>query len=160
MTSSARSEASRRAWESGEAPDGKHRGIYRKFLHDSNEYSRFVETYRQKVLTKKTRAVSLPGRKNSARILYTLLGYEVQVARKRMSCPDSVTARYIRLFSELGFSSIQIPCDPTVTAELIPGFETALETLVARIRKCFPAERQTYAIRKIYSIFREQLGAR
>ena len=77
--------------------------------------------YRLRVLPVKTRTIQLLGRKGPARIIETLLGYEVQGSYKRIHCPDMVTARYLKLFLELGCRSIKVPYDPTVTAAIIPA---------------------------------------
>jgi len=99
------------------------------------------------------------GKKNPAKILNTLLGYEVQAAYKRIHCPDLVTARYVRLFSELGCHSIQLPYDPTLTAELIPEFETTVDCFTRKIRSLFPSDitRQQYIIQRVFAIIRQQL---
>lgn len=118
--------------------------------------------YREKVLPIKTRTIQLLGRKGSARIMTTLLGYEVQSARKRIQCPDLVTARYLKLFMELGCRSIRLPYDPTVTAALVPQFEAALQGIGAEVRRLFPRDRalQLYVTRRIYRIIRARLRAR
>jgi hypothetical protein len=132
-----------------------------KIIQSSSNSINLVEAYRQRVLSQKTRTIRLLGRKNSARIIHTLLGYEVQASYKRIQCPDLVTARYIRLFSELGCHSIQLPYDPTLTAELIPGFETTLESITNRIRELFPKDLpvQRYALRQVFEILRGQIKA-
>jgi hypothetical protein len=118
-----------------------------------------VNAYRQKVRSQKTRMIRLLGRKGSAKIIHTLLGYEVQSSYKRIHCPDLVTARYLKLFSEIGCHSIHLPYDPTVTAQLIPEFENSMENIERKVRELFPknAEVQQYVIQKIYAIIRQQL---
>jgi hypothetical protein len=130
-----------------------------KILRSSDNYSNLVDVYRQKVRSQPTRTISLLGKKHPASILYTLLGYEVQSSYKRIQCPDLVTARYIRLFSELGCHSVQLPYDPTLTAELIPEFEAAVDRITRQIRALFPrnASMQTYVIRKAFEIIRRQI---
>jgi hypothetical protein len=132
-----------------------HQDILRSF----KGFTRLVEIYRQKVLLQKTRTIRLLGKKSPAKILHTLLGYEVQASYKRIQCPDLVTARYIRLFSELGCHAIQLPYDPTLTAELIPEFESAVDDFTRQIHTLFPrnASRQHYVIRKVFSIIRQRL---
>jgi hypothetical protein len=136
-----------------------HKISHSKILQGSSNSIDLVEAYRQRVLTQKTRTIRLLGRKNSAKIIHTLLGYEVQASYKRIQCPDLVTARYIRLFSELGCHSIQLPYDPTLTAELIPGFEATLESITNSIRALFPKDQTTqyYILRQVFGILRRQL---
>ncbi len=118
-----------------------------------------VGIYRQKVLANQTRTIRLLGTKCSAKIIHTLLGYEVQAQYKRIHCPDLVTARYLKLFSEIGCRSIRLPYDPTVTEELIPKLETAVDVLHEKIKNLFQQDRelQRYVMRKIYAIIRQQL---
>ncbi len=132
-----------------------------EILQASKDYTDFVDAYRQKVLSQKTRTIRLLGRKSPAKIINTLLGYEVQASYKRIQCPDLVTARYLRLFSELGCHSIQLPYDPTVTAQLIPEFEAMVESIKKRICELFPRDSaiQLYAIRRAYEIIRQKLRA-
>lgn len=133
-----------------------------EILSTCPDYVRFLEDFKQEVLTQKTRTIRLLGKKTPAHIIHTLLGYEVQASYKRIQCPDLVTARYIRLFSELGFHSIPLPYDPTLTARLIPKFESTLDSITNKIRELFPNNRslQSYVIRKVFAIIRTQIGAR
>ncbi len=132
---------------------------HQEILLNSTQFRDFINAYREKVLPQKTRTIRLLGRKRSAKILHTLLGYEVQASYKRIQCPDLVTARYIRLFSELGCHSIQLPYDPTLTARLIPEFEAMVAGIAKRIGELFPKDPalQRYAIQKAYAIIRRQL---
>ncbi len=115
--------------------------------------------YRQKVLSQKTRTIRLLGRKSAAKIIHTLLGYEVQASYKRIQCPDLATARYLKLFSELGCHTIHLPYDPTLTSQLIPELENSIEGVHQKIQEFFPknVKLQQYAIQKIYEIIRQQL---
>ena len=106
-----------------------------------------VQIYRQEVLSIKTRTIHLLGRKSSARISNTLLGFEVKSSFKRIHCPDLVTARYLKLFTEIGCHSIKLPYDPTVTARLIPELESAVERLVSGTKALFPAKSTAAALR-------------
>jgi hypothetical protein len=118
--------------------------------------------YRLRVLPVKTRTIQLLGRKGPARVIETLLGYEVQGSYKRINCPDLVTARYLKLFLELGCRSIKVPYDPTVTAAILPAMEASLAALQEAIRKMVPAPapQQLYVIRQVCRHLREQLKSR
>jgi len=115
--------------------------------------------YRQHVLSGKTRSIHLLGHKSQARIQETLLGYEVKAEYKRIQCPDMVTARYLKLFTELGCRTIRLPYDPTVTAALIPELERAVAAISRGVLELFPRDRQQqlYVLRKIYSHLRARL---
>ncbi len=79
----------------------------------------------------RTRRIKLLGRKCQPVILKTFLGFELQMGRTRLTCPDLTTARYLKIFAEMGCAEIQIPYDPTITAEVIPR----LDELFAELRK-------------------------
>lgn len=134
---------------------------HQEILQATKSYADLVDAYREKVMSQKTRTIRLLGRKNSARIIHTLLGYEVQASYKRVQCPDLVTARYLRLFTELGCRSIQLPYDPTLTARLIPQFEAMVENLTQQITELFPQDLPTrrYVIQQAYATIRHQLRA-
>lgn len=132
---------------------------FQEILRTSIGCTSFVDVYHQRVLTQNTRTIRLLGKKSSAKIIHTLLGYEVQACYKRIQCPDMVTARYLKLFSELGCHSIKLPYDPTLTAQLIPEFEAMINALVHRISELFPRDLPTrrYVIRRVFAIIRRQL---
>ena len=117
------------------------------------------EIYRRRVLTCKTRGIHLLGRKSQARIQETLLGYEVKAEHKRIQCPDMVTARYLKLFTELGCRTIRLPYDPTVTAALIPELERAMATISRGVHELFPHDRhlRLYVLRNVYNHLRARL---
>ncbi len=150
----------------GEGRTGKRRIPHLEILatlqRSSAEGGRgLVEIYRSEVLTVRTRTIRLHGRKTSAQIIHTLLGFEVKASIKRIHCPDMVTARYVRLFTELGCRSIKLPYDPTVTARLITELEASIERLLSGVRQLFPQKRelQLYVIRQLYTYLRRQLLA-
>ncbi len=120
-----------------------------------------VEIYSTRVIPVKTRTIQLLGRKSSPRIINTLLGYEVKAAYKRIHCPDMVTARYLKLFTEVGCRNIRIPYDPTVTASLLPTIEGCIERVKSGVAELFPQSRalRSYVLRRIYRYLRSRLRA-
>lgn len=130
-----------------------------KIVEASKSAAHLVDAYRTRVLAGDTRTIRLLGKKQPARILHTLLGYEVQASYKRIQCPDLVTARYLKLFTELGCRSIRLPYDPTLTAELIPQFEAMVTRIENQVAEYFPqdASMQHYVLRRLFSIIRRQL---
>ena len=72
-----------------------------------------------------------------------------------------VTARYLKVFTELGCRSIRLPYDPTVTDRILPELELAMNRLSAGVRALYPGERalQLYVLRQIYSHLRSLLQA-
>ena len=120
-----------------------------------------AEIYRLHVLPVKTRTIQLIGRKSAPRIINTLLGYEVQAAYKRIHCPDMATARYIRLFTEIGCHNIRLPYDPTVTASILPAMESSIERLKTGVAALFPDSRAVrgYVLQRLFSHVRRQIRA-
>lgn len=90
---------------------------------------RICAIYETEILSRKHRVVELAPRKCRPRLMRTFLGYELQLGRKRITCPDLVTAHYLSLFAEIGIGSAAVPYDPTVTAALLPSLETAFREL-------------------------------
>jgi hypothetical protein len=133
----------------------------KKILEASNGYAGLIAVYRERVLSQTTRTIRLRGRKNPAKIIHTLLGYEVQASYKRIQCPDLVTARYLRLFSELGCHSIKLPYDPTLTEILIPGFEATIDSIKGKIRDLFPSDfpTQQHVTCEVFALIRRELAA-
>lgn len=117
-----------------------------------------LEIYCAQVLPVKTRTIHLLGRKCTARIIHTLLGFEVQASYKRIHCPDRVTARYLRLFAELGCRIIKLPYDPTVTARVLPDLEASIERLLEVVRTRFTKRQlRLYVTRELFRLMRAQL---
>jgi len=136
-----------------------HQDILMKLQASGNGSRSLVEIYKTEVLPAKTRTIRLLGRKISARIIHTLLGFEVKASSKRLHCPDMVTARYLKLFTELGCRSIKLPYDPTLTARLVPELEAAIERVGSGVRQLFPEKRelQLYVIRQLYGYLRREV---
>jgi hypothetical protein len=119
---------------------------------------RLADCYASRTLNQRHRVVVLRGRKCQARIMYTLLGYEVKAGRRRITCPDLVTARYLRLFAEIGMPDIRMPYDPTVTAAVLPELEALFEkALQQRRAEHADTASEGRAIRRMYREIREAL---
>jgi hypothetical protein len=120
-----------------------------------------VDTYQRMVLPIKTRNIHLLGRKAPAQVIETLLGYEVKAYYKRIHCPDMVTARYVKLFTELGCRTIRLPYDPTITANLIPQFEQSVAKVLSGVRDIYARDRQLqrYVVENVFRLLRQQLRA-
>ncbi len=83
--------------------------------------------YKTQVRTGRTRSVHLDiaVRENKAEILYTLLGIELKVGRRRFSCPDLATARYLRVFARIGCREFAIPYDISQISCIADDLETS-----------------------------------
>lgn len=91
--------------------------------------------YREKIRTQRTRSyeMELPERENGAEILFTLLGIELKVGRRRFACPDLATARYLSVFARVGCREVAIPYDITKISVLADELEVALQRLLLLI---------------------------
>lgn len=139
----------------------QHKAILRALQDSDVGLTNIAEVYRTRVLPATTRNVHLLGQKTPARVIQTLLGYEVKASYKRIHCPDMITARYVKLFTELGCRTIRLPYDPTITAELMPDLEHALARIEKGVRDLFPDNHnlQLYVLRQVYRHLRVQLTA-
>lgn len=90
--------------------------------------------YREKVRTRRTRSyeMDIPERENSPEILFTLLGIELKVGKRRFACPDLATARYLQTFARLGCRGVAIPYDITKISVLADEIEVAWHKLMLR----------------------------
>ncbi len=100
--------------------------------------------YRDKIRVLRTRAYSLgiPSRENEAEILHTLLGIELKVGRKRLSCPDLSTARYLRIFARIGVNEVAVPYDISKIAALADELESAWHYMLLLSEQKTPAQKR------------------
>jgi hypothetical protein len=100
--------------------------IASKIREDLNE-NWLPVIYRDKIRTLRTRAYRLEvaERENRAEIQHTLLGVELKVGNKRLSCPDLSTARYLQVFARLGCQEIAVPYDITKISQLADELESS-----------------------------------
>ena len=85
------------------------------------------DLYKARVRSQRTRSVHLDiaARENKAEILYTLLGIELKVGRRRFSCPDLATARYLSVFARIGCRDFAIPYDISQISGIADELETS-----------------------------------
>lgn len=83
--------------------------------------------YRERVLPQRTRAHELPaaGKRERVEVQHTLLGVELKVGRRRLSCPDLATARYLSVFARAGCPRAAVPYDITKISPLADQLESA-----------------------------------
>lgn len=88
--------------------------------------------YRDKIRTLRTRAYRLDVemRENKTEIQHTLLGVELKVRNKRLSCPDLSTARYLQVFARLGCQEIAVPYDITKISHLADELESSWQRIL------------------------------
>lgn len=83
--------------------------------------------YRERILSLRTRAHDLPAatKNASVEVQHTLLGIELKVGRRRVSCPDFATARYLSFFARAGVARVAVPYDITKISSLADDLESA-----------------------------------
>jgi hypothetical protein len=88
--------------------------------------------YRERILPTRTRAHALPSPSRNAvvEVQHTLLGIELKVGRRRVSCPDLATARYLSVFARAGVTQVAVPYDITKISRLADELESAWHRLL------------------------------
>jgi hypothetical protein len=113
--------------------------------------------YRERVRSLRTRSHGLPAASDPAQVgvQHTLLGVELKVGRRRVSCPDLATARYLSVFARAGCAEVAVPYDITKISRLADDLESAWQRAMlladhltegraksfrTRLRRCVAAE--------------------
>ena len=88
--------------------------------------------YRERVLAMRTRSHAVPaaGKNALVEVQHTLLGIELKVGRRRISCPDFATARYLSVFARAGVSEVAVPYDITKISSLADDLESAWQRML------------------------------
>ncbi|MEJ7709526.1 MAG: hypothetical protein WKF84_06630 [Pyrinomonadaceae bacterium] len=83
--------------------------------------------YRERVLTLRTRSHLIgPATKNARiEVQRTLLGVELKIGRRRLQCPDVITARYLAVYAQLGCPEVAVPYDITKVSRLADDLESS-----------------------------------
>lgn len=91
-----------------------------------------ARVYRERVLAMRTRSHSVPAaaKNASVEVLHTLLGIELKVGRRRISCPDLATARYLSLFARAGVAEVAVPYDITKISHVADELESAWQRML------------------------------
>ncbi|OYT73873.1 MAG: hypothetical protein CFK52_00515 [Chloracidobacterium sp. CP2_5A] len=122
--------------------------------------------YEQLALSQRTRRFELFSapclRRPAVRIQHTLLGIELKVGRRRLSCPDLATARYLAVFARLGVAAVAVPYDisqlPRIADELETAWQQFLLTVENRLRSRRPRE-QSWARNRLLDLARRSIEA-
>ena len=88
--------------------------------------------YRERVLAMRTRSHAVPAASKNAtvEVQHTLLGIELKVGRRRVSCPDFATARYLSVFARAGVSEVAVPYDITKISSLADELESSWQRML------------------------------
>ncbi|MET0625125.1 MAG: hypothetical protein ABW250_19460 [Pyrinomonadaceae bacterium] len=114
--------------------------------------------YRERILATRTRSHALPAaaRNAAVEVQHTLLGIELKVGRRRVSCPDLATARYLSVFARAGLTAVAVPYDITKISRLADEMESAWQRLLLLAdhetkgrAETFRARARTAALREV-----------
>ena len=89
--------------------------------------------YRERVRTLRTRSFQLPAAAKSGsdvEVQHTLLGVELRAGRRRVSCPDLATARYLAVFARAGCAQVAVPYDITKISLIADELERAWQRMM------------------------------
>lgn len=126
----------------------------------AQEIERIRQIYQDDVITRPCRKITLLGRKCSPKIIYTFLGFELKMGQLRLSCPDMGTARYLKVFAELGMKYISLPYDPSHSILLATGLEHAMDRIKEHLLASkLPPDIHSRTMRQIYRSIRKKLQA-
>jgi hypothetical protein len=97
--------------------------------------------YRERILPMRTRSHHLnlyANRSAAVEIQHTLLGVELKVGRRRMSCPDLATARYLAVFARANCPDVAVPYDISRISGLADELESAWHRMLLLIERAAP----------------------
>lgn len=116
--------------------------------------------YETKVRSQRTRSFKLeiPKRENRPEIQYTLLGIELKVGRRRISCPDLATARYLRVFARVGCREFAIPYDITQISGVADELETSWHRALLLVEKLAPGDAAARARTDLIKAIRDEIA--
>ena len=105
--------------------------------------------YRERILKLRTRSYHFENANGSARIViqHTLLGVELKIGRKRLSCPDLATARYLSVFARLGCKDVAVPYDITKISHLADELESSWYRMLLLVEQEGKAESARFKAR-------------
>lgn len=113
--------------------------------------------YRERILTLRTRSHQLPVAKGGAavEVQHTLLGLELKIGRRRVSCPDLATARYLAVFARAGVAQVAVPYDITKTSSLADELESAWQRMLLLAEHLAAGRARGFASRVRGAVVRE-----
>ncbi|HEV2801490.1 MAG TPA: hypothetical protein VGW12_13375 [Pyrinomonadaceae bacterium] len=91
--------------------------------------------YRERILPLRTRAHALQAGASATKpeqvnVQHTLLGVELKVGRRRITCPDLATARYLATFARAGCSEVAVPYDISRISLLADELESGWQRML------------------------------
>lgn len=119
--------------------------------------------YSAKIRVQRTRSYEfdVPVRENRPEILFTLLGIDLKVGKRRFGLPDLATARYLSVFVRLGIRSVAIPYDITKISVVADELEVAWQKtllIISEITKSDPRDRTSRVRSAVIKRIRQEVN--
>ena len=114
--------------------------------------------YRERILKMRTRSHHLglnAKRAADVEIQHTLLGVELKVGRRRMSCPDLATARYLAVFARANCPDVAVPYDISRISGLADELESAWHRMLLLVERAGAAGNSAFRSRLRNLLVRE-----
>jgi hypothetical protein len=114
--------------------------------------------YCEQILTMRTRShqlLTVPARPEQVNVQHTLLGVELKIGRRRVSCPDLATARYLATFARAGCPQIAVPYDISRISRLADELESSWQRMLLLVEHLAPGRNKAYRTRLRNSLIAE-----
>jgi hypothetical protein len=107
--------------------------------------------YRERILPLRTRAHQLQAaatvRPEQVNVQHTLLGVELKIGRRRITCPDLATARYLTTFARAGCTEVAVPYDISRISLLADELESGWQRMLLLVEHLAGARNKAYRTR-------------
>jgi hypothetical protein len=107
--------------------------------------------YRERILPLRTRAHQLQAaatvRPEQVNVQHTLLGVELKIGRRRLTCPDLATARYLSTFARAGCTEVAVPYDISRISLLADELESGWQRMLLLVEHLAGARNKAYRTR-------------
>jgi hypothetical protein len=117
--------------------------------------------YRERILPLRTRAHELQAaniatpKPEQVNVQHTLLGVELKIGRRRMSCPDLATARYLATFARAGCAKVAVPYDISRISHLADELESSWQRMLLLVEHLAGERNKAYRTRLRNSLIAE-----
>jgi hypothetical protein len=88
--------------------------------------------YVEQIRSLRTRSFHLgvSEKENSVEVMHTLLGVEIKTGRKRITCPDLATARYLAVFARIGCGDVAVPYEINRISLIADALESSWHRMI------------------------------
>ncbi|HYG08330.1 MAG TPA: hypothetical protein VD835_00015 [Pyrinomonadaceae bacterium] len=107
--------------------------------------------YRERILPLRTRSHQIQAAANvrpeQVNVQHTLLGVELKIGRRRITCPDLATARYLTTFARAGCTEVAVPYDISRISLLADELESGWQRMLLLVEHLAGARNKAYRTR-------------